>query len=712
MDSMAVKRAPTSHGHGGRMKVLRRATMGLMMVVFLGYLMMWVVSACKIYRTWFLKLHDSTNSTYFEWQGTRILINAFPVLFIAVLGCVYLHLGENLEENGNQRESNGKTHKFVSWKRPMIVKGLGIVSWIELTLFAMFIALLVWGFSAYLVRFFSEADRRAIEKGDKVWEAKLDRAGLTLGFVGNICLAFLFFPVTRRSPLLPLLGLTSESSLKYHIWLGHITMVLFALHGVLYIIYWIVTNRPSEMLKWNPIEVSNVAGEISLLSGLLLWATTHPRIRQKAFELFFYTHYLYVLFMVFYVYHLGISYTYTVLPGFYLFLLDRFLRFLQSRGRCQLVSSRVLPGSTLELSFSKSRALSYTPTSIIFINVPSISKLQWHPFTISSSSNLEPDRLSLIIKKEGSWTNKLYDMLSSPSTIDHLDVSVEGPYGPVSTHFLRHDMVVMVSGGSGIAPFMSIIKEFIFTRSTLKTKTPQLLLVSAFKYSSDLTMLDLLLPSSPPAFEDSNLDLQVEAYVTREIEPPLEKPQILRTIWFNPNTSNMPISPILGPTAWLWLGVIVSSSFVVFLLLMGILTRFYIYPIDHNTNRIYSHTSQATLNMILICISIAMAASAAFLWNKRQTTREAKQMWEASTGSWPGDDREMQSLSYRFPSIGKSIKVHYGGRPELRKILLEQKDPSVGVLVCGPRSMRHEVAAICSSGQTENLHFESISFSW
>lgn len=73
----------------------------------------------------------------------------------------------------------------------------------------------------------------------------------------------------------------------------------------------------------------------------------------------------------------------------------------------------------------------------MFINVPSISKLQWHPFTITSSSNLEPEKLSVVIKGEGSWSKKLYQVLSSPSSIDRLDVSVEGPYGPVSTHFLR-----------------------------------------------------------------------------------------------------------------------------------------------------------------------------------------------------------------------------------------------------------------------------------
>lgn len=82
--------------------------------------------------------------------------------------------------------------------------------------------------------------------------------------------------------------------------------------------------------------------------------------------------------------------------------------------------------------------VNYTPTSIMFINVPSISKLQWHPFTISSSSSLESDKISVIIKGEGKWTSKLNDLVASPTPPDRLDVSIEGPYGPASTDFLRY----------------------------------------------------------------------------------------------------------------------------------------------------------------------------------------------------------------------------------------------------------------------------------
>ena len=71
-----------------------------------------------------------------------------------------------------------------------------------------------------------------------------------LGITGNICLTLLFFPVARGSSVLPLFGLTSESTIKYHIWLGHLVMVLFTAHGVCYIIYWIVTNQASEVLSF------------------------------------------------------------------------------------------------------------------------------------------------------------------------------------------------------------------------------------------------------------------------------------------------------------------------------------------------------------------------------------------------------------------------------------------------------------------------------
>lgn len=185
-------------------------------------------------------------------------------------------------------------------------------------------------------------------------------------------------------------------------------------------------------------------------------------------------------------------------------------------------------------------------------------------------------------------------------------------------------------------------------------------------------MLDLILPNSGITLDISRLQLQIEAYVTREKEPTANNQKVLCTIWLKPDAADAPISSVLGPRSWLWLGAIISSSFVVFLLLIGILTRYYIYPIDHNSDMIYATTWRSALNLLFVFVIIAMTATAAFFWNEKQQRKEKKQVQNmetatprASPGSWLYNaDRELESLSHQ--SFVEATKVHYGERPNLK----------------------------------------------
>jgi ferric-chelate reductase len=228
------------------------------------------------------------------------------------------------------------------------------------------------------------------------------------------------------------------------------------------------------------------------------------------------------------------------------------------------------------------------------------------------------------------------------------------------------DTLVMVSGGSGITPFIPIIRELIFLSTTPNCSTPKVKLICAFKNSPDLTLLDLILPISGTSSEISNLQLQIEAFVTRDKEPKTDESKPVRAIWLKPHAADAPFSAILGPNSWLWLGMIIASSFVIFLILIGIITRYYIYPIDHNTNKIFPTSARAVINMLAICICIAMTASAAVFWNKRQNAAEAKQIqnMEEATGSPGSHDMELESLPDQ--SLAQDINVHYGRRPDLK----------------------------------------------
>ena len=236
----------------------------------------------------------------------------------------------------------------------------------------------------------------------------------------------------------------------------------------------------------------------------------------------------------------------------------------------------------------------------------------------------------------------------------------------------RYERLVLVSGGSGITPFISIIREIIFKSNTTSSKTPRIHLICAFKKYVDLTMLDLLFPVSGTTPDLSRLQLQIEAYITRETESKTENRSSIRTILLRPNPSDRPVSAVLGPNSWLWLGAIISSSFIVFLILIGLLTRFYIYPIDHNTNMKYPVPASSAFNMLFVCIAITIAASAAFLWNKRENAKETSQI-RTTDVSTPAPsptslvyETELESLPHQ--SLRQATTVHLGQRPNLKSM--------------------------------------------
>lgn len=225
------------------------------------------------------------------------------------------------------------------------------------------------------------------------------------------------------------------------------------------------------------------------MAGILMWVTSLPRVRKFNFELFFYTHQLYVVFVVFLAMHVGPIIFSMGAGGIFLFILDRFLRFCQSRRTVKVISARSLPCGTMELVFSKPRSninsqvfvfssivscypniqylflsldLRYNALSFIFLQVRELSWLQWHPFSVSSSPLDGNHHLAVLIKVLGKWTDKLNQKIlsiqnaepqnapvSSPQV--SITASVEGPYGHEVPY---HLMYVLCSWLNNLLSFL------------------------------------------------------------------------------------------------------------------------------------------------------------------------------------------------------------------------------------------------------------------
>ena len=74
---------------------------------------------------------------------------------------------------------------------------------------------------------------------------KLAAASAQLGGVIPFTVTLLFLPVARGSPILRLIDVPFEQAVRYHRWIGNLTMLLVTIHGVLFAIYAGSTNQLS-----------------------------------------------------------------------------------------------------------------------------------------------------------------------------------------------------------------------------------------------------------------------------------------------------------------------------------------------------------------------------------------------------------------------------------------------------------------------------------
>jgi NAD(P)H-flavin reductase len=110
-------------------------------------------------------------------------------------------------------------------------------------------------------------------------------------------------------------------------------------------------------------------------------------------------------------------------------------------------SLRAISDTVVEVSFPKTANFDYNPGQYIYILVPEISWLQWHPFSISSAPC--HGKVTLHVRNLGSWTSALMGLALKGKDID---IHLEGPYGSPAINILddsKYKSFMLISGGIG-----------------------------------------------------------------------------------------------------------------------------------------------------------------------------------------------------------------------------------------------------------------------
>jgi predicted ferric reductase len=158
-----------------------------------------------------------------------------------------------------------------------------------------------------------------------------------------------------------------------------------------------------------------VFGWALVLILLVMILTSLPIVRRKShFEVFYFSHLLYFPFYVILLMHAIKFWIWFIAPGC-LFMIELLIRTIRaytgSQGKSCVISGVIheSPNSNVvHLIIQKPPLFNFNPGDWVFVRIPSIALMEWHPFTISSAPE-HPGEIWLHIRKDGEWTSRIYD---------------------------------------------------------------------------------------------------------------------------------------------------------------------------------------------------------------------------------------------------------------------------------------------------------------
>ncbi|XP_021932014.1 NADPH oxidase 5 isoform X2 [Zootermopsis nevadensis] len=172
---------------------------------------------------------------------------------------------------------------------------------------------------------------------------------------------------------------------------------------------WLLTSKPG--LFGLVGGVANPTGISLIIILVVMFICSQSFVRRGgSFEVFYWSHLLYIPFWVLVIFHGPNFWKWFIAPGI-LYLFERALRFASmssEHGKTYISSGLLLPSRVTHLVIKRPHHFDFHPGDYIFVNVPAIAKYEWHPFTISSAPEQE-DYMWLHIRGVGEWTNRMYN---------------------------------------------------------------------------------------------------------------------------------------------------------------------------------------------------------------------------------------------------------------------------------------------------------------
>lgn len=302
------------------------------------------------------------------------------------------------------------------------------------------------------------------------WHGSKEQIARAFGQTAVLLMSFTLLPATKNSLWLQALGISWEKSLWVHRFVGRACLLAMMGHVIGFWInwrslgvFWHDILAIPTFYPWNSkippkvassddwtIPMMEIIGYPSLLAMGLPWVW-----RRTNYKIFKYFHYVFLALVPAVLLH-ATSGWYYMLGGVTFWLVDLAIRFTTTARQTQVLSltAHDAEGGVTELRFEKAFQ---EPGQYCFVNVPSISAFDWHPFSLSSSPLDGFAQMCIKNMGPGTFTDKLYKLAKEHDEGSSLVLNVDGPYGPPLDP-LGYSAILLIAGGIGITPMHSTFR--------------------------------------------------------------------------------------------------------------------------------------------------------------------------------------------------------------------------------------------------------------
>lgn len=236
-------------------------------------------------------------------------------------------------------------------------------------------------------------------------------------------------------------------------------------------------------------EWTLISGAIIFICQIFIYGAARHNIRMKQFDLFFSIHHLFFVFWLFLILH-GVPgfgpnfWKWFLAPGLF-YMTEVLLRFTRARRNLYVAAVTYMEPDVIMFEFKQPFGKAgHKEGQYAFLKCPSVSKAEWHPFTISSAPDDEYLTFHIRVQGPGSWTRRMKEYLDlmgngrarfelfriedgkrvagkSQGPDGNPIIQIDGPHSAPTQFCVDYETIMLVSAGIGITPAAATMRSFL-----------------------------------------------------------------------------------------------------------------------------------------------------------------------------------------------------------------------------------------------------------